>query len=629
LTAEVLSLDLTELHSVILQYWGIDKLRVLQEPAIKAVLSGRDSLVVMPTGGGKSLCYQAPAIMRNDTTVVISPLISLMKDQVDSLQACGIRAVQLDSSQTGAQRSEYIKDIKQGLVRLLFVSPERLMQTDLCQLLQEIDVRTFAIDEAHCISHWGHDFRPEYRQLSQLKEMFPRASIHAYTATATEHVRQDIVRQLGLRNPEILIGSADRPNLTFLIVSRRDITKQIMEIIERHRAEGGIIYCLRRADVDSLAASLVRLGVNAMPYHAGLSPQQRTATQEAFITEQCDVVVATVAFGMGIDRSNVRYVIHAALPKSLEHYQQETGRAGRDGLEAECVLLYSGSDFFTWKSIIDKSAAEPNVDPNFASNSLKQLKDMDNYCRAAACRHSLLVRYFGQDYTTDSCNACDICLGYTIAVPEADIVAQKILSCVARLKERYGVGYVVAVLRGENTQNIRNRNDDKLSTFGLLKNQNAADVRDWIYQLISQDVLLQEELAIEPGKTVPILKLNNASWQVMRKERNVRLLQPLRPEKGEQTKKSKADSESWNGVDRELFEELRALRKQLAHERQVPPYIIFTDATLRELSKSRPSSLLKMRGIYGIGDAKLRDFGKLFLNLLVEHCKTKNLSMNV
>jgi len=629
LTAEVLSLDLTELHSAILHYWGIDKLRPLQEPAIKAVLSGRDSLVVLPTGGGKSLCYQAPAVLRNDTTVVISPLISLMKDQVDSLQSCGIKAVQLDSSQTPAQRSAYIKEISQGLVRLLFVSPERLIQTDLYQLLQEINVRTFAIDEAHCISHWGHDFRPEYRQMSQLKEMFPGASIHAYTATATEHVRRDIVKQLGLRNPEVLIGNFDRPNLTFLVVSRRDFTKQIMEIIERHRSEGGIIYCLRRADVDNLAATLTRAGIKAMPYHAGLSSQQRTKTQDAFTAEQCDVVVATVAFGMGIDRSNVRYVIHAALPKSLEHYQQETGRAGRDGLEAECVLLYSGADFFTWKSIIDKSAAEPDVDPDFAPNSLRQLNDIDKYCRAAACRHSLLVRYFGQDYTADSCSACDICLGYTIAVPEADVVAQKILSCVARVKGRYGVGYIVSVLRGENIQSVRSRNHEKLSTYGLLKDKNAADVRDWIYQLISQDVLQQEELEIADGKTVPILRLNDASWQVMRKERNVRLLQPLRPKKGEESKKSKTDAESWSGVDRSLFEELRSLRKQLAQQRQVPPYIIFADATLRELSKIRPSSLQKMRRIYGIGDTKLRDFGQLFLNVLLDQCKAKNLPMDV
>ncbi len=270
-----------------------------------------------------------------------------------------------------------------------------------------------------------------------------------------------------MRNPEILIGNFDRPNLTYLIVSRRETTRQIIEIIERHRSEGGIIYCLRRADVDNLSAELTRLGVNALPYHAGLSPQQRTKTQDAFTTEQCDVVVATVAFGMGIDRSNVRYVIHAGLPKSLEHYQQETGRAGRDGLEAECVLLYSGADLFTWKSIIEKSAGDPDVDPSFAVNSLRQLKDMDNYCRAAACRHNLLVRHFGQASDTESCTACDICLGYTIAVVDAELIAQKILSCIARVKERYGVGYIVAILRGENTQSVRSRGHGKIKHIWL------------------------------------------------------------------------------------------------------------------------------------------------------------------
>lgn len=619
----------TDLHSVIAQYWGIDRLRPLQENAMTAVLAGRDSLVVLPTGGGKSLCYQAPAVLRGDTTVVISPLISLMKDQVDGLQSCGVRALQLNSSQTAAQRIAYTKEIREGLVRLLFVSPERLVQTDLCELLQEINVRTFAVDEAHCVSHWGHDFRPEYRQLARLKEMFPRAAVHAYTATATEHVRQDIIEQLGLSNPEILIGNFDRPNLTYIVTPRRDPTRQIMEVISRHPGEGGIVYCLRRADVDSLANELSKLGIKAMPYHAGLLPQQRTETQEAFTTEQCDLVVATVAFGMGIDRSNVRYVIHAGLPKSLEHYQQETGRAGRDGLEAECVLFYSGADFFTWKSIIEKTTAEPAVDPSFVPNSLNQLKDMNNYCRAAACRHNLLVKHFGQDSCIDSCNACDICLGYTVAVPDADVVAQKILSCIARVKESFGVGYIVAVLRGENTQSVRSRGHEQLSTYGLLRGHSAADVRDWIYQLISQEVLLQEEIESEPGRTIPILRLNRAAWEVMRKQRSVRLLQPLKGEEAKQSNKAKADTHSWLGVDKILFEEFRSLRKQLAQERQVPPYIIFTDATLRELARNRPSTLLKMRSIYGIGDAKLNDFGRQFLSLLVDHCKANNLPMDM
>ena len=625
-TTQTSPLNLAELHSVIVRHWGIDRLRPLQEPAMRSVLDGRDSLVILPTGGGKSLCYQAPAVLRGETTVVVSPLISLMKDQVDGLQSCGITALQVNSSQTPAERMAAIKELRAGRVPLLFVSPERLAQPDFCELLQELNIRTFAIDEAHCVSHWGHDFRPEYRQLSQLRKMFPSASVHAYTATATEHVRRDIIEQLGLRDPDILVGNFDRPNLTYLIIQRNDPTKQIMEVIGRHRDEGGIIYCLRRADVDKVAADLKKLGVKAMPYHAGLSPEQRSKTQNAFTDERCDVVVATVAFGMGIDRSNVRYVIHAGLPKSLEHYQQETGRAGRDGLEADCVLLYSGADVFTWKSIIEKSAGDANVDPSFVPNSLKQLNDMDNYCRAAACRHGLLVKHFGQTFEIGSCTACDICLGYTVAVPDAHVLAQKILSCVARVKERYGVGYVSAVLRGENIQTVRSRGHEKLSTYGLLKDHSPAVVRDWIYQLMSQGVLVQEELQSIEGRSIPILRLNAAAWEVMRNQREVRLLQPMRTEKGQATPKSKADSVSWNGVDRDLFEELRSLRKQLAQERNVPPYVIFADATLRELSSRRPSKLERMRSIYGIGDAKLRDFGQRFLNLILEHCKATDLS---
>src|SRR5205823_3005568 len=343
---------------------------------------------------GKSLCYQAPAVLRGDTTVVISPLISLMKDQVDSLRACGVPATQIDSSQSPEERSAFEMDIIQGAVRLLFVSPERLVLTDFYRLLRQIQVRTFAIDEAHCISHWGHDFRPEYRQLNRLKELFPEASVHAYTATATERVRQDIIAQLGLKDPEVLVGNFDRPNLTYRVHSRRDLMKQVLEVIDRHSREAGIIYCIRRRDVDELAAALQQHGCKVVPYHAGLTAEQRKAAQDAFAAEQCDIVVATVAFGMGIDRSNVRYVLHTAMPKSLEHYQQETGRAGRDSLEAECVLLHSGQDFLTWKYIIEKSAADPGVDPAFVPGALKHLEDMDRYCRGAVCRHRALVQYF-------------------------------------------------------------------------------------------------------------------------------------------------------------------------------------------------------------------------------------------
>jgi ATP-dependent DNA helicase RecQ len=612
--------SLAALKSVIERHWGYRSLRPLQEPAMRAVLTGRDSLVVLPTGGGKSLCYQAPAVLRGDTTVVISPLISLMKDQVDGLRESGIAAAQIDSSQSPAERSAYELDVMQGAVRLLFVSPERLVLTDFYRLLQRIDVRTFAIDEAHCISHWGHDFRPEYRQLIRLRELFPKASVHAYTATATEQVRRDIIKQLGLQNPEVLVGNFDRPNLTYRVLPRQDLMKQVLEVIGRHVGEAGIIYCLRRTDVDELTDALQNKGYKARPYHAGLTGEERHATQEAFAAEQCDLVVATVAFGMGIDRSNIRFVLHTAMPKSVEHYQQETGRAGRDGLEAECILLHSGQDFLAWKWIIEKSAAEPGVDPSFAPNALQHLNDIDRYCRGAVCRHRALVQYFGQSLEQESCAACDLCLGDTEEVPNAVEVAQKILSCVARVQEHFGVGHVVSVLRGEDVEKVRKFGHDQLSTYGLLRDSSKAEVRDWVYQLIGQGMLVQT------GDEYPVLKLNAASWEVMRKQRSVRLIQLVRRKKGEKPEKSKTDAVSWEGVDRELFDALREVRRALAEERQVPPYIIFNDSTLRQLAGVRPSSPEKMRLVSGVGDTKLRDFGERFLGVIRDHCRRRGLT---
>ncbi len=614
--------SLAELQEIIVRHWGFRTLRPLQDQAMRAVLDERDSLVVLPTGGGKSLCYQAPAVLRGGTTVVVSPLIALMKDQVDSLRACGIAAAQIDSSLSAGERFAYEMDVRQGEVRLLFISPERLVQTDFYRVLQQIDVRTFAIDEAHCISHWGHDFRPEYRQMSRLHELFPQASVHAYTATATEQVRQDIIAQLALKDPVVLVGNFDRPNLTYRILPRHEVTKQTLEVIERHEGDAGIIYCLRRRDVDDLAATLHKKGVKAMPYHAGMTSEQRQATQEAFSREQVDVVVATVAFGMGIDRSNVRFVLHTAMPKSLEHYQQETGRAGRDGLEAECVLLYSGGDTYTFRSMLQKSAQEAGNEAHLPG-VFKHLDDMDRYCRGAICRHRALVQYFGQTFEASPCNACDLCLGDTEEVRDAVVVAQKILSCVARVKESFGIGHVAAVLRGENTENVRKRGHEKLTTFGLLKGHGKADVRDWVYQLIGQGVLLQV------GDEYPLLRLNEASWEVMRGQRQVRLVQMARRKKGEKPEKSKIETISWEGVDRELFEVLRRLRRQLAGERQVSPFIIFTDNTLRELARLRPSTLDRMRLIPGVGDKRLRDFGAQFLTLIADHCRLHGLSLDV
>jgi len=608
-----------QLRKVIERHWGFRTFRPLQEQAIAAVLTGRDSLVVMPTGGGKSLCYQAPAVVQGGTTVVISPLISLMKDQVDSLQACGVPAIQIDSSLSSMERSTCEQDVLQGKVRLLFVSPERLVLTDFCNLLRRIDVRTFAIDEAHCISHWGHDFRPEYRQLRRIKEWFPGASVHAYTATATERVRKDIAVQLALSNPEILVGNFDRPNLNYRVLPRLELERQVLEVLDRHKNEAGIIYCLRRRDVDEFNAMLQSSGIQSLPYHAGMEPEDRKRTQDAFAQEKCNLIVATVAFGMGIDRSNIRFILHTAMPKSVEHYQQETGRAGRDGLEAECVLLHSGGDIISWKRILEKSAQENEVDASFLPNALKHVNDMDRYCRSGVCRHRALVEYFGQRYETQSCMACDMCLGDNEPVPEPAVLAQKILSCVARVQERFGINYVAAVLRGENTEKIRNLQHDKLSTFGLLREVSKPALRDWIFQLIGQGVLLQTE------DEYPILRLNAASWEVMRKQRTVRLLQPVKRAKEERAAKSKADTTSWEGVDRELFEDLRQLRLTMAEQRQVPPYIIFSDATLRELARIRPSTLENMKMIYGIGNNKLRDYGDEFLQVVLRHCREQNL----
>jgi ATP-dependent DNA helicase RecQ len=620
--------SLETLKELVARHWGFRSLRPLQEQAMRAALDGRDSLVVLPTGGGKSLCYQAPAVLRAETTVVISPLISLMKDQVDGLRACGVAAVQIDSSQTAEERFVHELDVRNGAVRLIFVSPERLVLTDFTQLLRRVGVRTFAIDEAHCISHWGHDFRPEYRQLRLLKEAFPGSSVHAYTATATERVRQDIISQLGLCGPAVLVGNFDRPNLTYRVLPRQDTLRQILDVLGRHRGEAGIVYCLRRRDVDELAADLRRHGVNVRAYHAGLGGEERRSAQEAFAAERCDVVVATVAFGMGIDRSNVRYVLHAAMPKSLEHYQQETGRAGRDGLEAECVLLHSGQDFQAWKWILEKSAAEPGVDPSYLPGALTHLEDMDRYCRGAVCRHRALVQYFGQAYAGDPCAACDICLGDAEAVPDAVTVAQKILSCVARVGERFGVGHLVAVLRGENTEAVRRRKHDELSTFGLLRDHARDEVRDWVYQLVGQQVLRQEEVTLGSGNKASILRLNETSWEVMRGRRAVRLMQPVRRDKGEAPARSKADTTSWEGVDRGLFEELRELRRRRAEELAWKPFMVCSDATLRELARRRPSTLEGMRLVYGIGETKLRDFGPAFVRAITDYCAEHELSMD-
>ena len=600
------------------RYWGYSELRPLQAEAIKAGLEQRDSLVVMPTGGGKSLCYQVPAAMAQRTDIVVSPLISLMKDQVDGLRECGYPAAALYSGMPPHALHETEEQFVASRYRLLFVAPERLLMPRFLQLVERVDVRAFAVDEAHCISHWGHDFRPEYRRLAEIKSRFPRASMHAYTATATERVRADIAAQLKLKNPAVLVGTFDRPNLVYRIVPRVDARAQVLEILQRHRNQAAIVYCISRKDTEAMASFLQANRLRAAFYHAGMEPDERRRTQDDFAAEALDVVAATVAFGMGIDRSDVRCVIHAAMPKSIEHYQQETGRAGRDGLEAECVLLYSAADVLRWESLMEKSAGDANAAPEIIASSRGLLDHMRRLCSGVHCRHRKLSEYFGQEYAKPNCEACDVCLNEVEGLADATVTAQKILSCVARAGERFGAEHIVDVLLGAQTERIRRWRHEELSTYGLMKGTARPALTNMIYQLIDEGLL--ERTSDER----PVLCLTGGSREVLRGQRNVRLLEPKT-----KVKKTRFDEKSWESVDTGLFEALRNLRRQLADERRVPAYVLFSDATLRDMARVRPGSPGALLGIRGVGERKLADLGERFLETIKNYCWEKRLPMDV
>jgi ATP-dependent DNA helicase RecQ len=593
------------LADVLSRYWGFDEFRPLQREAMDAILARRDSVVVLPTGGGKSLCFQAPALVLDGLAVVVSPLIALMKDQVDTLVGNGVPAACLHSAMSPDDRRRVAAGVRAGHYRLLYVAPERLVGEGAEAFHALLGARPpafVAIDEAHCISQWGHDFRPEYRQLSELRSRWPDVGLHAFTATATMRVRRDISTQLGLRHPLDLIGSFDRPNLVYRVLARSNLKSQIEDVLARHAGEAGIVYCQSRREVESLAEWLAAAGRRAVPYHAGLDDDVRHRHQDAFLNEDADIVVATVAFGMGIDRSDVRFVVHAGAPQSLEHYQQESGRAGRDGLDAECVLIYSGADFLKWRLIL-----EQNGELTEARRTL--LRDMERYASSVGCRHARLVRYFGETYSATDCGACDVCLGELESIGDPATVARQILSAVARVGQRFGGGHVINVLRGREQEAVTSRRHHELSVFGLLRSASADEVRGYVDQLLGRGLLRQTDDAF------PVLKLTADGVALLKDAAAVpdlALARQRKPEPG-RPRRSRADAASWDGVDRDLFERLRAFRLQLSRERGVPPYVIFHDATLRELSRVKPGTIEALRHVYGIGARKAEDLGPVLL----------------
>jgi ATP-dependent DNA helicase RecQ len=614
------------LHEVVKEHWGYSSLRPLQHEAMLAAVGGRDSLVVLPTGGGKSLCYQAPALLSPKPTVVVSPLIALMKDQVDRLIGRGIPSAFLNSSLDTADRRRISAGIMEGEYKLIFVAPERFGSDYFFQMLGDAGVGAFAIDEAHCISHWGHDFRSDYRQLGQLKRRFPDVPVHAFTATATPRVRDDIVTQLALANPVVLVGDFFRPNLMYRVTRRTRGFDDVIGAVLGRPGKAGIVYCIRRADVDELTLLLKDARVKAIGYHAGMTDDERTRAQDAFAARRADVVVATVAFGMGIDRPDIRFVIHAAMPKTIEHYQQETGRAGRDGLPAECILFYSGGDFRLWQNIIAKNESANQAD------QIRMLSEMYSLCTGAGCRHRRLVSYFGQAWDRETCGACDVCTGGLAVLADSTITAQKIMSCVVRLGQRFGPAYVADVLRGAASDLILQRRHDKLSTYGLIRDQPKVVLMAWMEQLVDQGLIAR-------NGEYRTLSVTPKGWQVLHSKAEAKLYDmghaqaggrrrlrtrehpaaPVRAANNLPASSTDAGGDHLDAHAHVLFEKLRVLRRQIADERNVPAFMVFSDKTLREMARARPASRVEMLGVHGVGPAKWETFGRRFLETIQDH----------
>jgi len=610
--------DAVELLGPLKRHFGHDQFRPLQREIIEDALAGRDVFVLMPTGGGKSLCFQLPALVRDGLTIVVSPLIALMKDQVDALQASGIPATYLNSTLNREEAKARWRGLHRGQYRMLYVAPERLMLDAFLERALNWNIAQFAIDEAHCISEWGHDFRPEYRELKKLRKHLPDVPIMALTATATERVRADIIKELKLGDARAYVASFNRPNLTYRVVPKTTAYEQLLTFIRSRPNDSGIIYCASRKSTESLARNLNEDGVSAKPYHAGLTNVERTKHQDAFLRDDVRVITATIAFGMGINKPNVRFVVHYDLPKNLESYYQETGRAGRDGLPSECVLLFSPSDVAKQRHFIDEKAEKE------ARIARAQLQQMVHYAETRECRRATLLEYFGETYPARrdgvggrtpplqvSCESCDNCLQPRETF-DGTVHAQKFLSCVYRIHARhgfgFGLGHVVDVLRGADTEAIRQRGHNELSTYGI-----GGELKRGEWQAIGRELLRLGLVECAPGKFAT-LSLTPAGLEALRKRTSIVLTKQIEiAEKAARRKPGAIE------CDEALFERLRALRRQLADERGVPAYIIFSDVSLREMARNYPTNSTEFRRIPGVGEQKLKDFGEAFLSEIRSH----------
>ncbi len=589
--------------------FGYETFRFHQKDIIDTIMNKRDAFVLMPTGGGKSLCYQIPALLLDGLTIVISPLIALMKDQVDALRLNGVSAAYLNSSLEAGEASDIYKQLNKGEIKLLYVSPERLIQNNQQFLvyLRDLNVSLIAIDEAHCISHWGHDFRPEYRMLSNLKMHFPSIPTIALTATADHLTREDILSKLKLKNPKVFVSSFNRPNIKYTIAPKRNMYENITSYLRKHPDDSGIIYVLSRNSAEKMAEKLTEDGYSARAYHAGLTPEKRQRNQEAFLKDRVKIMVATIAFGMGINKSNVRFVIHADLPKNIESYYQETGRAGRDGLNSDAILYYSGGDVTKLKKF---AMVEDN--PEQTRVMLHKLSQMATLCEANACRRRAVLNYFGEE-APEECGNCDVCLT-TKETFDATIIAQKALSAVARLESRYGLTYVVDFLRGSKSEKIQEYHKE-LKTYGIGK-----DISKEAWYLYFKDLLAMNYLK-QAGTEYPILALTEKSRDVLLGKEKVFLV------KKELSTKETALSEQ--AYEHALFDLLKQVRTDVAQKENVPSYLVFSDSTLVELATYLPQTLSDIRKISGFGDIKLEKYGTVFLEPVITYCTAHSLATKI